>query len=73
MAKFSALIIRLIVFQINLVGCTCVEIFYMDILDIMSDIYTRRSIPPRATSVAFDHYFETGFLTVKYPLQGRNV
>ena len=46
MAKFSALIIRLIVFQINLVGCTCVEIFYMDILDIMSDIYTRRSIPP---------------------------
>ena len=46
MAKFSALIIRRIVFQINLVGCTCVEIFYMDILDIMSDIYTRRSIPP---------------------------
>ena len=46
MAKFSALIIRLIVFQINLVGCTCVEIFYMDILDIMSDIYTRLSIPP---------------------------
>ena len=46
MAKFSALIIRPIVFQINLVGCTCVEIFYMDILDIMSDIYTRRSISP---------------------------
>lgn len=48
MAKFSALIIRRIVFQINLVGCTCVEIFYMDILDItgMSDISTRRSIPP---------------------------
>ena len=33
MAKFSALIIRLIVFQINLVCCTFVEIFYMDILE----------------------------------------
>ena len=48
MAKFSALIIRLIVFQINLVGCTCVEIFYMDILDIMSDIiiYAPLNSPP---------------------------
>ena len=55
MAKFSALIIRLIVFQINLVCCTCVEIFYMDILEqetrplfyiLLCDIYTRRSIPP---------------------------
>ena len=56
MAKFSALIIRPIVFQINLVGCTCVEIFYMDILNIMSDIILYAPLnSPRATSVAFDH------------------
>lgn len=33
MAKFSVLIIRLIVFQMKLVCCTCIGIFYMDILE----------------------------------------
>ena len=33
MAKVSVLIIRLIVFEIKLVCCTCIEIFYMDILE----------------------------------------
>ena len=33
MVKFSVLIIRLIVFQIKLICCTCIEIFYMGILE----------------------------------------